>query len=98
MDPDEERYGGRYGAFAMGHGGAGSTPGLQRASNQQNAEAPHVFTPISVLHQYIASPNGMSVRDSDRRLLGGGMLPTSNGMSPETTDVARMITNKYMNV
>lgn len=98
MDPEEPSYASRYGAFVSGHGGVGLTPGLERSSLMQNAQAPHAFTPNSVLQQYIPSPNGMSPRDSDRRLLGGGMLPTSNGMSPLTTDAARMITSKYMNV
>lgn len=96
MDP-EERYGPRYGAFNSGRG-VGLTPGLQSASAMQNAQAPHLFTPTSVLQQYIASPNGMSPRDSDRRLLGGGFLPTQNGMSEATTEASRMITSKYMNV
>lgn len=96
MDPEEAV--GRSGAFAMGHGGVGLTPSLQQSSAMQNAQAPHQFTPTSVLQQYIASPNGMSGRDSERRLLGGGFLPTSNGMSDPTTTAARMITSKYMNV
>lgn len=96
MDPEDGV--GRSDAFAMGHGGVGLTPSLQRSSAVQNAQAPHVFTPTSVLQQYIASPNGLSTRDGERRLLGGGMLPTSNGMSEPTTQAARWITSKYANV
>lgn len=95
MDPEQGL--GRYGAFNSGRG-VGLTPGLEASSAMQNAQAPHQFTPTSVLQQYIASPNGMSARDSDRRLLGGGMLPTTNGFSDPSAEAARMITSKYMNV
>lgn len=96
MDPEEApSYNSRTAAF---NSGVGLTPGLQSASAMQNAQAPHIFTPTSVLQQYIPSPNAMSQRDSDRRLLGGGMLPTQNGYSEQSSEASRMITSKYMNV
>lgn len=51
----------------------------------------YTFTPNSVLNAFMPSPNGMSAKDAQRRLLGGGMLPTSNARSAGTYEAERPI-------
>ncbi len=42
------------------------------------------FHPDSILHPVMTSDNGYSQKDASRRLLGGGMLPSPNGISADT--------------
>lgn len=42
------------------------------------------FKPDSVLHPIMLSDNGFSEKDANRRLLGGGMLPSDNGIAADT--------------
>ena len=98
MDPEEELQG-RTAAFGDGvNGTPGSTAGLFADTQRQNSAVPHMFQPTSVLHQIMLSANGMSSRDADRRLLGGGMLPTGNSMSAQTNQASRPIISKYANL
>jgi hypothetical protein len=80
------------------NGTPGTTASLYADSQRQNNAVPHMFTPTSVLHQIMPSGNGMSARDADRRLYGGGMLPTGNSMSSQTNVASRPIVSKYANV
>lgn len=91
MDPEEAPMS-RNAAFGQGIAGTAS---LAADSERQNDEAYHAFTPTSVLHQIMLSPNGYSAHDAQRRLLGGGLLPTVNSMSPETNEASRPIISKY---
>lgn len=86
---------------AFGQGQTG-TPGevassLGADSARQNAMVPQGFTPQSVLHSYIQSPNGMSSADADRRLIGGGMLKSPNGTSMSSYEASRPIVNHVLN-
>ena len=58
-------------------------PSLTAASQRQNNQVSLGFHPTSILHQLINSANAMSSVDADRRLYGGGMMSTSNGMSAD---------------
>lgn len=93
MDPEEGYDGSRYGAFALGHGGAGLTPGLREASYRQNAMAPHEFTPQSVLSQIGLSPlaqnaSAPSMKDRFNSFTGTVMPNTMTGASDSTAETA----------
>lgn len=83
---------GRTASFYQGKGDGS----LNRAHTLQQEVVPD-FAPHSVLHQLVRSPNGMSDIDAPRRLAGGGFLPTHNGMSEQTYDVARYLQSKNVN-
>jgi hypothetical protein len=59
---------------------------------QQNA--PKSFVQTSVLQPYMDSANGMAAGDASRRLIGGGMLPSQNGVSAATYEAERPMTNQ----
>jgi hypothetical protein len=71
-------------------------PSLQEKAAELNARQPRAFEPVSSLHQVIQSPNGMSAQDAPRRLLGGSMLPSSDGMSASTYEQKRPFLNPVM--
>lgn len=69
------------------------TSSIDQNSSAYNSEVPHDFRATSVLQPYIQSANGMASSDAPRRLVGGGMLPSANGVSPATYEAERPITN-----
>ena len=69
----------------------GASPGTLEASARENAATPHTFTPTSVLQPYINSPNGLGTKDASRMLVGGGLMPSSNGSAEDTWEKARPI-------
>lgn len=52
---------------------------------------PVEYTPHSVLDTIVKSPNGLGESDADRLLVGGGMLPSSNGRSASTESKRRFL-------
>lgn len=90
---------GRTQAFGQGVQGTPEdvASSLNADSQRQNDLVPKSFQAHSVLQQYIPSPNGLGETDVNRRLVGGGMLPTANGMSASTYAAERPITNTTLN-
>lgn len=63
---------------------------LDEESAQFNAQVPHGYQQTSVLQQVPGmSGNGMSDADFQRKIPGGPMLPSSNGMSSGSYDQSR---------
>jgi hypothetical protein len=58
------------------------------------------FSPAAILAlpSMVASSNGLSAGDAERRLSDGTMLPTSNGMSPSTAVAARPLQSSVRSV
>jgi hypothetical protein len=54
-----------------------------------------VFRPNSVLNPIGVSGSGLSSSDQNRRLYGGGMLPTANGASSDTATKRTMLDSPY---
>jgi hypothetical protein len=69
------------------------TTSIDQNSSAYNDSVPHDFKATSVLQPYIQSANGMASSDGSRRLVGGGMLPSANGVSQSTYEAERPITN-----
>lgn len=88
-------------SFNQGTGGnpvVSSPASLQDAQRRANMQIPVAFTPSSPLHQIIHSPNGSSAVDAQRQLIGGGQLPTANGMASNTYEQRRPFMSPTMNV
>lgn len=83
------------------YAGPGLTPGLQQASARQNAEAPHGFTPTSVLNQFgpsLVAANATAQSMSDRVLMGNQIAPNVNlGSSAETAKNAMLLKMRGQN-
>ena len=73
---------------AFGQGAVAGHP-LASVAAQYNAQVPHNFMPDSVLQRVLPSGIGSSAQDRARMTLGGGFLPTQNGMSAGTYERAR---------
>lgn len=53
------------------------------------------YRPRSVLDTLTRSGSGYSVTDQSRRLLNGQLLPTSNGLSDDTSSRRTLLDNPY---
>lgn len=86
-------------AFNQGYSGNPSdlASSLNSDSQRQNDLVPKQFQAHSVLQQYIPSANGMAQSDASRRLVGGGMLPSSNGSSASTYEADRPLQSNRLN-
>lgn len=80
MDPTQA-YQNRNDAFSEGT--------LSQAGAEYMSKVPTSFTPTSPLHQIMPSANGLGQSDASRRLIGGGLLATTNGMASDTYQVKR---------
>jgi hypothetical protein len=90
---------GRTQSFSDGASGAGPTASsLETDSAHQNDLVPHQFQAHSVLQQYIQSGNGMSAQDASRRLVGGGTLPSPNGIAMDTYEASRPLQTNRLNI
>ena len=86
------------GAYGAGQAQGNPSPSMNADSQQQNSMVPQQFQPHSVLQPYIQSANGMSTQDANRRLVGGGMLPSMNGTSAATYQESRPMQNNRINI
>lgn len=90
----------RNGSFSAGaHGGDVVGAGMHLPTTlQQNV--PTMFHPSAILAMPDFTPtgNGMSTSDHQRQLVGGGMLPTSNGMSRSSYVKGRSLMSGVLNV
>ena len=70
-------------AFAAGHQGAGAvpSPGLEEAQQRGEAATQRTWAAQGVGQQVMRSSNGIAADNADRMLLGGGMLPSLDGIS-----------------
>jgi hypothetical protein len=91
---EETAPGSRTQAFGTG---ASETSGLIRQSATQNAMVGQGYKAGSVLTPPVATGNGMGTADRSRQLVGGGMLPSSNGMSSSTYEADRPFLSPNIN-
>jgi hypothetical protein len=70
-------------AFSQGHQGAGAapSPGLQAQQERGEQATPRQWAPTGTNQQVMRSGNGIAADNQDRMLLGGGMLPSLDGVS-----------------
>jgi hypothetical protein len=67
---------------------------MGRADEMQSGATggqPVAYTPTSVLDTLTKSPNGLGESDADRLLIGGGILPSTNGRSSSTAQKRRYL-------
>jgi hypothetical protein len=91
---EESAPGSRTMAFGTG---VHETGGLISSAQAQNAVAGQGYHPTSVITPPVATGNGMSATDRGRQLVGGGMLPSSNGSSQSTYQAERPLLSPNMN-
>jgi hypothetical protein len=70
-------------AFGQGHMGAGAVPSPGLEAQQQRGEqaTQRSWQAQGVNQQVMRSSNGIAADNADRMLLGGGMLPSLDGIS-----------------
>jgi hypothetical protein len=57
---------------------------LANEQERTNMQTPRTFVPTSVLHATSLSANGAAADTASRRIIGGQVMQSSNGMSADT--------------
>jgi hypothetical protein len=93
-EPEEEESHGsfsgiqsRTAAFGEGHQGAGAvlpSAGLEEAQQRGEQATQRTWAAQGVGQQVMRSGNGIAADNQDRMLLGGGMLPSLDGVSADS--------------